>query len=561
MTPLTELHALTVDSDLDSCPLCRQQPHPDIPASASAAQQQQPQDEGDASGMSSSSEMASLPASHTRGKMQSKCAGPYTTQDSDDDDDQGPTLPAVGLTLKNTDWNHVTNADYRAATDALQEKIKEVFPRKTNMTKISTCKQGPDEPVDEYAHRLVELFNTHGGMDIPANGVEGDDCTASCVKDALPKQATGPLHFFQPGDWVIMKELIRKHWNSKHWQGPFQVLLTVYTAVKVAERATWIHSELCFPQLNNSCKKRTGPHSESMLIYTLLPFLSLLTVSLNLLVIISISHFRQLHTSTNLLLLSLAVSDFFVGLLMVPFQILLSEPCWLLGDLACILSSFLPVITVPATAVNMVLISVDRYVAVCDPLRYSTKITPKRVKICVLLCWIYSVFYNFMFLFDNLKQPGKYNSCYGECVIKINGAVDLILRFIIPTTSIIILYSRVFVVAVSQARSMRSHIAAVKLQRSVTVTVKKSELKAARTLGVVVAVFLMCYCPFYGISLAGYELMIGSSTHIFLFFMAIFNSCLNPVIYAFFYPWFRKTVKLIVTLEILQPHSCQANVL
>uniref|UniRef100_A0A3Q1JJZ0 G-protein coupled receptors family 1 profile domain-containing protein n=1 Tax=Anabas testudineus TaxID=64144 RepID=A0A3Q1JJZ0_ANATE len=300
---------------------------------------------------------------------------------------------------------------------------------------------------------------------------------------------------------------------------------------------------------------------ESMLIYTLLPFFALLTVSLNLLVIISISHFRQLHTSTNLLLLSLAVSDFFVGLLVVPFQILLLEPCWLLGDLACILCSFLPVFSVPATAVNMVLISVDRYVAVCDPLRYGTKINPKRVKICVLLCWIYSVSYDFLFLFDNLKKPGKYNSCYGECVISVNGHVDLILRFIIPTTSIIILYTRVFVVAVSQARSMRSHIAAVKLQRSTTVTVKKSELKAARTLGVVVAVFLMCYCPYYGISLAAYELMTGSLINIFMIFLVILNSCLNPLIYAFFYPWFRKTVKLIVTLQILQPHSRQANVL
>ncbi|XP_026224784.1 trace amine-associated receptor 13c-like, partial [Anabas testudineus] len=317
-----------------------------------------------------------------------------------------------------------------------------------------------------------------------------------------------------------------------------------------------------FPELlNTSCKKHKRPHSETVILYTLLPSFSLLTVSLNLLVIISISHFRQLHTSTNLLLLSLAVSDFLVGLLVMPFQILLAEPCWLLGDLACILCSFLPFITVPASIVNMVLISVDRYVAVCDPLHYTAKITPKRIRISVLLCWIYSVFYNFLFLFDNLKQPGRYNSCYGECVISVNGAVDLVISFIIPISSIIILYMRVFVVAVSQARSMRSHIAAVKLQRSVTVTVKKSELKAARTLGVVVAVFLMCYCPYYGISLAGYDLMMGSSINIFMFFLVILNSCLNPLIYAFFYPWFRKTVKLIVTLQILQPHSCQANVL
>uniref|UniRef100_A0A7N6B6J2 G-protein coupled receptors family 1 profile domain-containing protein n=1 Tax=Anabas testudineus TaxID=64144 RepID=A0A7N6B6J2_ANATE len=245
----------------------------------------------------------------------------------------------------------------------------------------------------------------------------------------------------------------------------------------------------------------------------------------------------------------------------MPFQILLLEPCWFLGDLVCVLFNFSPFITVCASVVNMLLISVDRYVAICDPLRYPAKITAKTIRICVLLCWIYSVFYSFLFLPDNLKQPGRYNSCYGECVISVNVAIDIVFGFIIPISSIIILYMRVFVVAVSQARSMRSHIAAVKLQRSVTVTVKKSELKAARTLGVVVAVFLMCYCPSYCVGFSGYDIVMGSSTNLFIVFLVYFNSCLNPVIYAFFYPWFRKCVKLILTLQILLPNSCEANVL
>ncbi|XP_067355725.1 trace amine-associated receptor 13c-like [Channa argus] len=320
-------------------------------------------------------------------------------------------------------------------------------------------------------------------------------------------------------------------------------------------------AELCFPHLNTSCKKHFRPHFEAMLTYTLLSFISLFTVVLNLLVIISISHFRQLHTTTNLLLLSLAVSDFLVGLLVMPFRILLKEPCWMLGDLVCVLYYFLAFITVCTSVVNMVLISADRYVAICDPLHYSSKVTIKRVQVSVLLCWVYCVFYSFMLLYDNLKQPGRYNSCYGECVVNTPLLVDLVLTFIIPISAIIILYVRVFVVAVSQARAMRSHITAVTLQCSVTVTVKKSELKAARTLGVVVAVFLICYCPFYCVSLSGSELVIGSSTTTFFVLLIFFNSSLNPVIYAFFYPWFRKSVKLIVTLEILQPNSCGINVL
>ncbi|XP_071396728.1 trace amine-associated receptor 13c-like [Centroberyx affinis] len=323
--------------------------------------------------------------------------------------------------------------------------------------------------------------------------------------------------------------------------------------------------ELCFPQLlNTSCRKPKHPRFKAMLLYILLSSVSLLTVVLNLLVIISISHFRQLHTPTNLLLLSLAVSDFLVGLLLMPVEILLMESCWFLGDLICAIFYYASFIIISASVGNMVLISVDRYVAICDPLRYPTKITQRRIKICVCLCWVCSVFYGSLIQKDLLKQPGRYNSCAGECVVVISyiaGAVDLVMNFIVPITVIIVLYVRVFVVAVSQARAMRSHIVAVTLQRSVTVTAEKSEMKAARILGIVIAVFLMCFCPYYYPSLAGQDTSSSASYSAFVIWLLYCNSCLNPVIYAFFYPWFRNTVKLIVTLQILQPDSCEAKIL
>ncbi|XP_044072127.1 trace amine-associated receptor 4-like [Siniperca chuatsi] len=321
-------------------------------------------------------------------------------------------------------------------------------------------------------------------------------------------------------------------------------------------------AELCFPLLlNTSCRKPKPPRSEAALLYILLFFISLLTAALNLLVIISISHFRQLHSPTNLLLLSLAVSDFLVGLLVIPVEILMTGTCWILGDLMCALYFFLPVILISASVGNMVLISVDRYVAICDPLHYAARITEKVVTVSVCGCWICSVFYSIFLLYDHLKEPGRYNSCYGECMVNIAGDVDLVVTFIIPIAVIVILYMRVFMVAVSQARAMRSHIAAVKLQLLGTLTTNKSELKAARTLGVVVAVFLICYSPYYCLSLTGRNILIGSSTEAFMSFLMYFNSCLNPVIYALFYPWFRKAIRLIVTLQILQPDSCETNML
>nr|XP_043904282.1 trace amine-associated receptor 13c-like [Solea senegalensis] len=319
------------------------------------------------------------------------------------------------------------------------------------------------------------------------------------------------------------------------------------------------NSELCFPHLfNASCRRPTRSHSEAILIYVLLSSLSLLTVFLNLLVIISISHFRQLQTPTNILLLSLAVSDFLVGLLLC-FQIMLIDGCWLLGDGVCVMYQLFAYIITSSSVGTMVLISVDRYVAVCDPLFYSTKVTHRRIKVCVVLSWFCSSSFQGLNLSDNLQHPGRYNTCLGDCVFAINyiaGLADLMLTFIVPVTVIIVLYTRVFLVAVSHARAMRSQIAAVTL-----VTVKKSEIKAARTLGVVIVVFLICVSPYFCVTLVDEQTVLNASSSAFLICLFFLNSCLNPMIYAFFYPWFRKSVKLIVTLKLLRRDSCEANML
>ncbi|KAM8855063.1 trace amine-associated receptor 13c-like [Spinachia spinachia] len=294
-----------------------------------------------------------------------------------------------------------------------------------------------------------------------------------------------------------------------------------------------------------------------MLIYIVLSSIFVFTVALNLLVIISISHFKQLQTPTNLLLLSLAVSDFFVGLFVI-FQITMRGGCWLLGDLMCSLWLFLSSTIIGSSVGTMVLISVDRYVAICHPLHYFTKVKPKRVQVCVCLCWMLAASFHCLLLKNNLQHPGRYNSCIGECVVDMNyiaNYFDLIVSFLFPITVIVILYIRIFVVAVHQARAMRSHIAVITKK----VIVKKSEMKAARNLGVVVVVFLMCVCPYYCFALTSSVYTAASVTIVIWLFQ--FNSCLNPLIYAVLYPWFRKSMKVIVTLQILKPGSCRTNML
>ncbi|XP_029981598.1 trace amine-associated receptor 13c-like [Sphaeramia orbicularis] len=322
--------------------------------------------------------------------------------------------------------------------------------------------------------------------------------------------------------------------------------------------------ELCFPSSNTSCRKTSRSHLEATIIYTLLSSITLVTVVLNLLVIIAISHFRQLHTTTNLLLLSMAVADFLVGFLQMPFHIFQYQGCWYLGDFICAVNNFSSFLVVSVSVGCMVLISIDRYVAICDPLLYPTKVTMKRVQLSIYLCWIFSTVHAVWILRDFLQQPDRYNSCHGECVLVVNyaeGVVDLVATFLGPIVVITFLYMRVFVVAVSHARAMRSHIASVTQQISVAVTALKSEIKAARTVGVLIIAFLLCSCPYYCFTVAAESNLFGPSSADAELWLLYFNSCLNPVVYAFCYPWFRRSVKLIVNLQILQPDSCEISIL
>ncbi|XP_067358748.1 trace amine-associated receptor 13c-like [Channa argus] len=320
---------------------------------------------------------------------------------------------------------------------------------------------------------------------------------------------------------------------------------------------------LCFPNLNTSCRRLLRPPSEAALLYTLFFALSLLTVTLNSLVIFSISHFRQLHTPTNTLLLSLAVSDLLLGLVVMPIEGLrYIETCWLLGRLLCALSPYFFYCLISASLGHMVLISIVRYLTICDPLKQNSKITMTNVKICICVCWASSVIYNGFILMEHMGNPDRFSSCHGECVVVISyipGTIDLFVTFVGPCTVMAVLYMRVFLVAVSQMRVIQSQTAATNTKAAPNV--KKTQGKAARTLGILIVVYLMCYCPYYYPVVAGEDTSTNLSYFSILTWIMLLNSCLNPLIYALFYPWFRKSITFFFTFRIMQAHSREVMIM
>lgn len=259
---------------------------------------------------------------------------------------------------------------------------------------------------------------------------------------------------------------------------------------------------------------------------------------------------RHLHTPTNLLILSLAVSDLLAAFSAMTAGLFLTKPCWYLGESVCTLFCILTV-TIPSSSVgNMVLISIDRFLAICHPLHYPVRVTLGRTKMCVCLCWMLSLLYSCLILRAFREHPSAYISCYGECVLafsSVAGTVDFVCTLLAPVAAIVVLYARVFAVAWSQARAVRALHTSAKPRRS--------EVKAALTLGVVVVFFLICFPPYFSPYLSGVGLKVTESLS-FTVYLLYFNSLFNPVIYAVFYPWFRKSVKVILTLKIVRKRPC-----
>uniref|UniRef100_A0A674BWB2 G-protein coupled receptors family 1 profile domain-containing protein n=1 Tax=Salmo trutta TaxID=8032 RepID=A0A674BWB2_SALTR len=301
--------------------------------------------------------------------------------------------------------------------------------------------------------------------------------------------------------------------------------------------------QYCFQDGNSSCRKALLSTSIYITLYIFFSLISAVTVFLNILVIISISHFKQLHTPTNLLILSLAVSDLLVGLIVIPATtVAIMESCWGFGDYFCVFQIYSTFLCTSLSLGNLVLISIDRFVAVCDPLLYHSKITITRMMCCISITWCCCIIYRAAIIknFVNVQVPSR---CLTECFI-VEGItwgniIDLVITMVVPCSIIITLYMKIFVVARSQAASVSG---------VTTVQANKSERKAAKTVAIVVFNYLICWIPFLFIFFFFSILIDNFST--FIIFLPLVNSLINPIIYAFFYPWFKVTAKLILTLKI-----------
>ncbi|KOX76299.1 5-hydroxytryptamine receptor 1 [Melipona quadrifasciata] len=113
------------------------------------------------------------------------------------------------------------------------------------------------------------------------------------------------------------------------------------------------------------------------------------TVIGNILVCVAVFLVRKLRRPCNYLLVSLAVSDLCVALLVMPMALLYEiSGNWSFGAIMCDLWVSFDVLSCTASILNLCMISVDRFCAITKPLKYGVKRTPRRMIIYVSLVWL-----------------------------------------------------------------------------------------------------------------------------------------------------------------------------
>ena len=275
-------------------------------------------------------------------------------------------------------------------------------------------------------------------------------------------------------------------------------------------------------------------------------FLSFLTILGNGFAIFLVCSRRNLRTKTNAFIVSLAVTDFCVGLSVIPslFFCDITNTChWPYYWLSWVnIIRWLFGLTSVVNSCGLVL---DRFIAIVHPLKYITLMTRRRITQAIFLSWVLTVSYNVLestlciVLYQNHTCP--FTIWVTTIVFEILPCVILILCFV----SVIFHVRRHDRSAHTLAKQLRfNHQVSFKTHR---------EKSAVIMMGIVIGVFLVCYGMYLR---CGFLLLFQNSTitsgsspckdENYKIPILVLNSAINPLAYAFFKRDVKKELKRLV---------------
>ncbi|CAL2052772.1 unnamed protein product [Caenorhabditis brenneri] len=204
----------------------------------------------------------------------------------------------------------------------------------------------------------------------------------------------------------------------------------------------------------------------------------LLTVAGNCLVVIAVCTKKYLRNPTGYLIISLAIADLVVGVIVMPMNSIfeMANHSWLFGLPMCDIFHAMDIFASTASIWNLCVISLDRYMAGQDPIGYRDKVSKRRILIAILCVWVLSAILSFPgIIWWRTSSPHLYEDA-SQCLFtdsKMYVSFSSLVSFYIPLCLILFAYGKVYIIATRHSKGMRMGIK--------TVSVKKRHGKKSNT--------------------------------------------------------------------------------
>ena len=286
---------------------------------------------------------------------------------------------------------------------------------------------------------------------------------------------------------------------------------------------------------NNSSSSRVQqqPNDGIKALSEVLPVAIAITL-INGLVFVVFYRRKALRTTSNYLLLSLAICDFLTGTINIPYFILSSFQVVPLAMVANFFYGMYTLHTLMAVsaAYHILVITAEKYLAIIRPLEHFL-VTKKTVWKILVGIWITSAFIAII--------PISWNESKSRFIwYIIHAALCIVLVFLVPYAFMIYAFTAMFKVIAKRKRPSINRKSSRLQRKSI------SDQKCVLIFALMAAIFVVCWLPYFSLTLAMYVTYLKSGSPALLetpaeafVIIRYMTSITNPLLYTFFKRDFR----------------------
>ncbi|XP_031164551.1 opsin 4xb [Sander lucioperca] len=273
----------------------------------------------------------------------------------------------------------------------------------------------------------------------------------------------------------------------------------------------------------------------------------------NVLVMFAFYSNKKLRNLPNYFIMNLAVADFLLAFTQSPvFFINCLYKEWVFGEMGCKMYAFCGAFFGITSMINLLAISIDRYLVITKPLQAMHWGSKRRTTLAILIVWLYSFAWSLAPLvgWSSYIPDGLMTSCTLDYMTYTlaNRCYTMMLCcfvFFIPLGIIFYCYLFMFLAIRKTGREVERLGTQVRKSTLIQHKSMKSEWKMAKIAFVVIVVYVLSWSPYACvtmISFAGHANILSPYTKVVPAIIAKASAIYNPIIYAIIHNKYRITL-------------------